>query len=195
MDSREDGDLYNERKCCYAVGRLRLSCIRQRIPCKICRHPLQVHNNLSLPLPPPILYSAERPPQFSSNQRGSRAAFRCGLISRRTRHLAALAPARTGRSRAGRRTSGGGERTRCLRQFSDRDWLHPALPVRPESEREREKERSGPCHYYPIIACITVTVNEVSYYAASIVGVDERKEEKGGCRVRRERAEEEPSWM
>lgn len=24
-----------------------------------------------------------------------------------------------------------------------------------------------PCHYYPIISCITVTVNEVSYYAAS----------------------------
>lgn len=30
--------------------------------------------------PPPILYSAEYPPQFSSNQRGSRAAFRCGLV-------------------------------------------------------------------------------------------------------------------
>lgn len=27
-------------------------------------------------------------------------------------------------------------------------------------------------------------MNEVSYYAASIVGVDERKEEKGGCRAR-----------
>ena len=35
-----------------------------------------------------------------------------------------------------------------------------------EREREREREARTLCHYYPIIPCITVTVNEVSYYAA-----------------------------
>lgn len=64
--------------------------------------------------------------------------------------------------------------------FSDRDWLHPALPTterkskrkrdrekeREKEKRERESEARTLCHYYPIISCVTVTVNEVSYYAA-----------------------------
>lgn len=59
-----------------------------------------------------------------------------------------------------------------------------------EREREEEKERGGGggraelCHYYPIISCITVTVNQVSYYTAYREGGwkkrGERRPPRGG---------------
>lgn len=120
---------------------------------------------------------------FQVIKRGSRAAFRCGhLRSGAFRDLAgsfSLSPARERDGGAGRRTSGEEER--------ERDAYVSFLIVTGSTLRYRPEERPGPCHYYPIISCITVTANEVSYYAAYRGGGRERKEEKGELSCREER--------
>lgn len=63
-----------------------------------------------------------------------------------------------------RKTGGGGRGTRGKRN-NERDAYVSFLIVTGSTLRYRPRE-ARPCHYYPIISCITVTVNEVSYYAA-----------------------------
>lgn len=122
------------------------------MPRKTCTGIPRRFTIISPPLPPPILYSAECPPQFSSNQRGSRAAFRCRLVPRAPafrgeRGPSFLPPPRSlsrslvlslalfllraseNETEPQEEEQAEEERTRCLRQFSDRDWLHPALPT------------------------------------------------------------------
>lgn len=161
-------------------------------------HPSQVHNNLlyRFLLQYYIAQSALHNFQVISAEVEQR--FAAGLfLERRTRSLAAaLAPGKNEkRSRGGRRrTSGGGERTRCLRQFSDRDWLHPALPVRPERERAREKDgeaRTVPLLPYYILHNSNSERSELlrCFYCGGWMKEKRRKE--AVARARRERAEEE----
>lgn len=56
------------------------------------------------------------------------------------------------------------ERTKNEKR-NERDAYVSFLIVTGSTLRYRPRE-AGPCHYCPIISCITVTVNEVSYYAA-----------------------------
>ena len=58
-----------------------------------------------------------------------------------------------------------GRNRRAEEKRNERDAYVSFLIVTGSTLRYRPRE-AGPCHYYPIISCITVTVNEVSYYAA-----------------------------
>lgn len=65
-----------------------------------------------------------------------------------------------------RRMNGGwGRRGTRGKRNNERDAYVSFLIVTGSTLRYRPRE-ARPCHYYPIISCITVTVNEVSYYAA-----------------------------
>lgn len=65
-----------------------------------------------------------------------------------------------------RRMNGGwGRRGTKGKRNNERDAYVSFLIVTGSTLRYRPRE-ARPCHYYPIISCITVTVNEVSYYAA-----------------------------
>jgi len=58
---------------------------------------------------------------------------------------------------------------------------------REEREIEREKEWGQDYHYYSIISCITVTVNEVSYYTAYRGGEWKKRRERRPTREGEER--------
>lgn len=110
-----------------------------------------------------LLHATKYYQQFPSNQRGSRTWRRRVALERATSPLVHRGNHEAGMER--RMNGGWGRRGTRGKRNNERDAYVSFLIVTGSTLRYRPRE-ARPCHYYPIISCITVTVNEVSYYAA-----------------------------